>query len=44
VDLPPDTRKVAERLFTRLQKLELAVKRLEQKWAPPADQQGSKAG
>jgi hypothetical protein len=41
VDLPPDTRKVAERLFTRLQKLELTVKRLEQKAstaaiAPPA--------
>jgi len=33
VDLPPDTRKVAERLFTRLQKLELTVKRLEQKAA-----------
>ena len=31
VDIHPDTRKVAERLFTRLQKLELTVKRLEQK-------------
>ena len=35
VDLPPDTRKVAERLFTRLQKLEMTVKRLEQKAAAP---------
>ena len=31
--IPPDTRKVAERLFSRLQKLELTVKRLEQKAA-----------
>jgi hypothetical protein len=33
VDIPADTRKVAERLFSRLQKLELTVKRLEQKAA-----------
>jgi hypothetical protein len=41
VVIDPDTRKVAERLFTRLQKLELTVKRLEQKAAasaaPPAN-------
>ena len=36
VDLPADTRKVAERLFTRMQKLELTVKRLEQKAAAQA--------
>jgi hypothetical protein len=36
VDLPPDLRKVAERLYTRIQKLELTVKRLETKVAPPA--------
>jgi hypothetical protein len=29
--IPADTRKVAERLFARVQKLELAVKRLEGK-------------
>ncbi len=33
VDIPEETRKVAERLFTRLQKLELTVRRLEQKGA-----------
>ena len=33
VVIPPDTRKVAERLFARLQKLEFTVKRLEQKAA-----------
>jgi len=33
VDIPAETRKVAERLFTRLQKLEFTVKRLEQKAA-----------
>jgi hypothetical protein len=36
VDIPPDERKLAERLFTRIQKLELTVKRLEQKVAGPA--------
>jgi hypothetical protein len=33
VDIPTDTRKLAERLFSRVQKLELTVKRLEQKGA-----------
>jgi len=33
VDIPPDTRKLAERLFSRVQKLELTVKRLELKAA-----------
>jgi hypothetical protein len=39
VAIPPDTRKLAERLFSRVQKLELTVKRLEQRAAaaqPPA--------
>jgi len=37
VEIPEVTRKVAERLFSRIQKLELTVKRLEQKLAgqPP---------
>ncbi|HEX4084458.1 MAG TPA: hypothetical protein VHY22_06095 [Chthoniobacteraceae bacterium] len=29
VDLPPETCKLAERLFSRIQKLEMTVKRLE---------------
>lgn len=33
VDVPEEIRKVSERLFTRIQKLELTVKRLEQKAA-----------
>jgi hypothetical protein len=39
VDITPDTRRLAERLFSRVQKLELTVKRLEQRAAatkPPA--------
>jgi len=35
VDIPADTRKVAERLFARVQKLEQTVKRLEQRAATP---------
>jgi hypothetical protein len=35
VDIDPDTRKLAERLFVRVQKLEQTVKRLEQKAAAP---------
>lgn len=38
VDIPADTRKVAERLFARVQKLEMTVKRLEQKAATSASQ------
>jgi hypothetical protein len=34
VVVPPDIRKVSERLFSRVQKLELTVKRLEAKLAP----------
>ena len=36
VYIPADLRKVAERLFARVQKLELTVKRLEQKAAAPS--------
>ncbi len=36
VELPPGLRKVAERLFARVQKLEHTVKRLEAKPAPGA--------
>jgi hypothetical protein len=34
VDLAPDLRKLAERLYARVQKLELTVKRLEARSAP----------
>jgi len=43
VSIPTDTRKLAERLFTRVQKLELTVKRLEQKAAQPVTQAASAA-
>lgn len=40
VDVPPDTLKVAERLFARVQKLELTVKRLEQRAAAATSNPG----
>jgi hypothetical protein len=43
VDLPAETRKVAERLFTRVQKLEIALKRLEQRAGAQAAPAGAQA-
>ena len=41
VIIDPETRKLAERLFSRVQKLELTIKRLEQKLTLPTPPPGT---